>query len=91
MVCPDCTAQPPAFVRTIAAFDYAPPVDSLIGALKTGLQLSRAGLLGRLLANALVEALAQAPELPRPAALVAIPASRASLPNALCLPVSRVR
>jgi len=75
MVCPDCTTQPPAFARAIAAFDYAPPADALVRALKTELKLNRAELLGRLLANVV----RNTPDLPDIAALVPIPASRASL------------
>jgi len=75
MVCPDCTSQPPAFARAIAAFDYAPPLDTLIHALKIECKLNRAGLLGRLLA----ESIHNTPDLPQIAALVPIPASRASL------------
>jgi len=79
MVCPDCTTQPPAFARAMAAFDYTPPMDALVRALKTELKLNRAGLLGRLLA----ESVRQIPDLPKAlpniAALVPIPAACASL------------
>jgi len=79
MVCPDCTSQPPAFARAMAVFDYTPPLDTLIHALKTGLKLNVAGLLGRLLAQSLAQALRQTPNLPQISAPVPIPASRASL------------
>lgn len=46
-------AQPWAFCRTVAAFDYAPPADTLILMLKTRLRLSMAPVLGRLMAEAL--------------------------------------
>jgi len=79
MVCPDCTVQPPAFARAIAAFDYTPPLETLIHALKTELKLNRAGLLGRLLVQSLAKHVRQTQGLPHIDALVPIPASRASL------------
>jgi len=75
MVCPDCSARTPAFTRTVAAFDYAPPLDGLVLALKNGASLGRAGLLGRLLA----EAVRGIRGLPPIQALTPVPASRASL------------
>lgn len=75
MACPDCAARAPAFARAVAAFDYAPPLDGLVLALKNGMRLGSAGLLGRMLADA---ARARA-DLPVLAALVPVPASRASL------------
>lgn len=74
--CPDCAAHPPAFQRTVCAFDYAPPADALVWQLKGGLRLARAALLARMLARAVHQA---APALPRPVVLVPIPASPASL------------
>ncbi|MFY4261202.1 ComF family protein [Achromobacter xylosoxidans] len=72
--CAACLARPPAFVRTIAAFDYEAPADTLIGQLKTQLRLSAAPVLARLLAHAVwCEPPAQA------LLLVAVPSSRASL------------
>jgi len=75
MACPDCMARAPEFVRVIAAFDYAPPLDGLVLALKKGGRLSRAKLFGRLLA----ESVRTGDEEPRIDALTYIPASRASL------------
>ena len=75
MACPDCAVASPAFCCALAAFDYAPPADGLVLALKNGMRLGRAGLLGRLLADAVQ----QAEILPPVQALVPIPASRASL------------
>ncbi|WP_374700493.1 ComF family protein [Achromobacter ruhlandii] len=61
-------------MRTIAAFDYEPPADTLIRQLKTQLRLSAAPVLARLLAHAVWSD-------PPPAALllVPVPSSRASL------------
>jgi len=75
MVCPDCAVRRPAFARVVSAFDYAPPLDSLVLSLKNGQNLGRAQLLGRLLAQALREA----HEVPPIQAMVPVPASRASL------------
>lgn len=78
--CAACLAQPQAFSRTIAAFDYAPPGDALVLMLKTQLRLSMAPVLARLMAQALREAAAQpGAYLPPDLLLVPIPASRASL------------
>jgi len=74
--CPDCSAQLPAFERAVCAFDYLPPADALVHQLKTGMRLARAGLLARLLAQAVGQA---CPALPRPSVLVPIPAAAASL------------
>nr|WP_253637805.1 phosphoribosyltransferase family protein [Achromobacter insolitus] len=73
--CAACLGTPWAFSRTVAAFDYAPPADTLILMLKTRLRLSMAPVLARLIAAA---AARDAP-LPDGALLAAIPASRASL------------
>lgn len=72
--CAACLARPPAFARTITAFDYEPPADTLIRQLKTQLRLSAAPVLARLLAHAVWCD-------PPPAALllVPVPSSRASL------------
>jgi len=75
MVCPDCVVCTPAFARAVAAFDYAPPLDGLVRALKHGASLGRAGLFGRLL----VDRLRETRDLPLIQALVSVPASRASL------------
>ncbi|WP_373557804.1 ComF family protein [Achromobacter xylosoxidans] len=73
--CAACLGAPRAFSRTLAAFDYAPPADTLILMLKTRLRLSMAPVLARLIAAAVV----RGGPLPDGALLVAIPASRASL------------
>ncbi len=73
--CASCLARPPAFARTVAAFDYEAPADTLIRQIKTQLRLSAAPVLARLLAHAVwSEPLPQARLL-----LVPVPASRASL------------
>lgn len=84
--CAACLAEPRAFSRTVAAFDYAPPGDALILMLKTQLRLSVAPVLARLMAQALGmaahEALtggATANVADTDLLLVPIPASRASL------------
>lgn len=48
-LCGDCLKQPPAFDATVAAADYAPPVDRLVLALKFGNRLELAPLLAQLL------------------------------------------
>ncbi len=57
--CAACLADPQAFSRTVAAFDYAPPGDALVLMLKTQLRLSMAPVLARMMAQALREAAAQ--------------------------------
>lgn len=52
--CAACLARPRAFCRTVAAFDYAPPADTLILMLKTQLRLSMAPVLARLMADVLM-------------------------------------
>lgn len=73
--CAACLGEPRAFSRTVAAFDYAPPADTLILMLKTRLRLSMAPVLARLIAAAV----RRDGPLPEDALLVAIPASSASL------------
>ena len=73
--CAACLGAPRAFSRTIAAFDYAPPADTLILMLKTRLRLSMAPVLARLIAAAV----ARDGPVPDGALLAAVPASRASL------------
>lgn len=75
--CTACLAQPRAFCRTVAAFDYAPPADILVLMLKTRLRLSMAPVLARLIADALRAD--GAGLFPAGVLLVPIPASRASL------------
>ncbi|WGJ93371.1 ComF family protein [Achromobacter mucicolens] len=81
--CAACLAAPCAFRRTVAAFDYAPPGDSLILMLKTQLRLSMAPVLARLMAQALLASDGAASQgkgtWPADLLLVPIPASRASL------------
>ena len=74
--CPDCHAAPPAFARTIAAFDYEPPFDSLIGRYKAERRYGLATALAQLLAD---QAARQALPLPADMVLAPIPASQASL------------
>lgn len=74
--CADCARHVPAFDRIIAAFDYAPPGDLLIHYLKAGRRFTSAGMLSRLLADAVRHA---SPALPGNAILVPVPASRASV------------
>ncbi|MGB3436949.1 ComF family protein, partial [Achromobacter sp.] len=73
--CASCLGTPRAFSRTVAAFDYSPPADTLILMLKTRLRLSMAPVLARLIAAAV----GRDGPLADGALLVAIPASRASL------------
>ncbi|VCU70544.1 DNA utilization protein GntX [Pigmentiphaga humi] len=74
--CPDCADRVPAFDRTIIAFDYTPPADLLVLQLKNGLRYGRAGLLGNLLAESVLE---HAQPLDLETVLVPVPASAASL------------
>jgi len=48
--CDECSAEPPAFDRTVALADYAPPLDRLVLALKFGGQHGLAHGIGGLLA-----------------------------------------
>ncbi len=76
LACPDCTSQPPAFDKVIAAFDYAQPGDLLIGHFKAGRRFG----LARMLAEMLVSSINTAtPKLPRNTILVPVPASQASI------------
>jgi ComF family protein len=49
--CGRCLAAPPGFDRTIALADYAPPVDGMVTALKSGARLDLAAVFGELLAE----------------------------------------
>lgn len=51
-LCGACSAQPLPFARTVAAFDYAFPWSSLVGALKFRAALDLADTLARALADA---------------------------------------
>ncbi|MEN3292101.1 MAG: hypothetical protein V7642_1354, partial [Burkholderiales bacterium] len=53
-ICGDCLKQPPAFDATIAAVDYAPPLDQLVLALKFGNRLALAPLFARMLRDAVL-------------------------------------
>ncbi|MBO1112302.1 double zinc ribbon domain-containing protein [Bordetella petrii] len=74
--CPDCARAAPAFARAIAAFDYEPPYDSLIGRYKGERRYGLATALAQLLADAVAR---QAVPLHRDTVLVPIPSSQASL------------
>lgn len=50
-LCAACLRNPPSFDTTLAACDYAPPLDRLVLALKFGRRLELAPLLGTLLAE----------------------------------------
>ena len=51
--CAACLAHPPAWDRTIAMADYAPPIDRLVVALKFRGELAAAAPVGQLLGRAL--------------------------------------
>jgi ComF family protein len=68
-VCGECLRQPPAFDATIAAVDYAAPLDQLILALKFGGRLALAPLFASMLQST---ATATRP-LALPARLTAVP------------------
>ena len=74
--CPDCGPAAPAFARTIAAFDYEPPYDSLIGRYKGERRYGLATTLAQLLADAVAR---QAVPLHPATVLTPIPSSQASL------------
>lgn len=74
--CPDCLRRLPAFAQTVAAFDYEPPVDSLIHLFKTELKFAYADLLAGLLQDAMCCATVS---LENVDVLTAIPSSRTSL------------
>lgn len=68
-VCGTCLLQPPPQVRTVAAEDYAPPWDRLIGQLKFNAALDLAEPLAARLRAALDRTAAEAPDLVLPAPL----------------------
>jgi ComF family protein len=68
-VCGECLKQPPAFDATIAAADYAPPVDQLVLALKFGNRLTLAPLFARMLRDAVL----RGPGFALPMQLTAVP------------------
>lgn len=67
--CGACLKQPPAFDATIAAVDYAAPVDQLVLALKYGSRLALAPLLAAMMRDTLL----RTPEFPLPARLACVP------------------
>lgn len=69
--CGRCQAERPAFDATVAAADYALPVDRLVLQLKFARQLALARLFASLLADAVQRA--EAGRLPRPALLCPVP------------------
>ncbi len=69
--CGECLKQPPAFDATIAAVNYAPPVDQLVLALKFGGRLALAPMFARMLRDASLQARAQHAMLPT--CLTAVP------------------
>lgn len=71
-LCGACLKHPPAFERTHAALTYRFPADRMIPRLKYHGQLALAPLLGRCLADAVVDA-------PRPDRVVAMPLHRARI------------
>lgn len=71
--CGACQKQPPAFLRTVALYHYAPPVDHFIRALKFHQQLGLAQLLGIRLAQRLLL------EAARPDLIIPVPLHRARL------------
>ncbi|HJV96018.1 MAG TPA: ComF family protein [Albitalea sp.] len=68
--CGDCIKTPPAFTRTLTAFDYAHPWDGLIASLKFHAALDLAPALARCLADAV-----SASAVPRPELLLPVPLS----------------
>lgn len=71
--CGACQKHPPAFMRSIALYRFAPPVDHFIRALKFHQQLGMARLLGERLAQRLAEAQA------RPDLILPVPLHRTRL------------
>jgi len=74
--CGRCQRRPPPVAATRAAFRYEPPFDHLLPRLKFHDDLAAGRLCATLMAEALVEALADGP---RPDALVPLPLHRARL------------
>ena len=61
-ICARCTVSPPPFRRTVAAFRYADPVDTLIRQLKYRRDLTIAPTLGALLAERLEDRVQEYPQ-----------------------------
>jgi ComF family protein len=76
-VCGECLRSQPAFDATIAAADYAPPIDQLVLALKFGGRLALAPLLARMMRDAVAGASGRGDALPT--LLVAVPLGRQRL------------
>jgi ComF family protein len=76
-VCGECLRSPPAFDATIAAADYAPPLDQLVLALKFGGRLALAPLFARMMRDAVASASDRGD--PLPTLLVAVPLGRQRL------------
>ncbi|WP_260986196.1 ComF family protein [Bordetella genomosp. 13] len=76
VLCVDCLLHPPAFARTVAAFDYEPPFDGLVQRYKGEHRYVMAGALAHLLYCAWLAADVEGPPVQ---ALVPVPASRSSL------------
>jgi ComF family protein len=74
-LCGQCLRKPPAFDRTIAAFDYAFPIDQLIQKLKYGHDLS----LRAALSKSFVRRYHETSNSPRPDVLLVTPVSKARL------------
>jgi ComF family protein len=68
-VCGECLKRPPAFDATVAAVDYAPPVDQLVLTLKFGGRLALAPLFARMLG----EVVSRSAAIPLPTLLTAVP------------------
>lgn len=68
-LCGRCASDRPAFDATVAAVDYALPLDQLVMQLKFGGRLALAALFGRVLADAVLAT----PGLLRPALLCPVP------------------
>lgn len=73
--CPRCALEAPAFERTVALADYAPPIDRALLALKFAGEIALAAPLGRALARAHRRACGQALASPagRPLVFAAVP------------------
>jgi ComF family protein len=76
-ICGACLQDPPAFDATIAAADYAPPIDQLVLALKFGGRLVLAPLFARMLRDAVLHTQHRSPNLPT--LLVAVPLGKQRL------------
>lgn len=89
--CAACLGEPRAFSRTVAAFDYAPPGDTLVLMLKTQLRLSTAPVLARLMAQALRTAAQETGASPPGPAITIRPGARFWPPDLLLVPIPASR